>query len=69
MRFTGTNEIAIPGFPAGPYDWNTIELTRYKDGKLVEHWGFMEIQSVAKMMQPAIETKKVMPDSISKKAK
>jgi predicted SnoaL-like aldol condensation-catalyzing enzyme len=55
--------------PAGPYDWNIIELTRYKDGKLVEHWGFMEIQSVIKMMQPATETKTLMPDSISKKAK
>ena len=69
MRFTGNNEMAMPGLPAGPYDWNTIELTRYKDGKLVEHWGFMEIQSVIKMMQPATETKTLMPDSISKKAK
>lgn len=69
MRFTGTNEVAMPGFPIGPYDWNTIELTRYKDGKLVEHWGFMEIQSVARMMQPAPETKTPMTDSISKKTK
>jgi len=69
MRFTGTNETAMPGLAEGPYDWNTIELTRYKDGKLVEHWGFMEIQSVVKMMQPATETKTLLPDSTSKKAK
>ena len=69
MRFTGINETAMPGLPAGPYDWNTIELTRYKKGKLVEHWGFMEMQSVVKMMQPATATKILMPDSMSKKTK
>jgi len=53
MRFTGNNTTAMPGFPAGPYDWNTIELSRYEEGKLIEHWGFMDIQSVMKMMQPS----------------
>jgi|KBSSwiS6_1023812.scaffolds.fasta_scaffold77455_1 Uncharacterized protein conserved in bacteria len=69
MRFTGTNNTPMPGFPAGPYDWNTIELMRYKDGKLVEHWGFMEIQSVMKMMQSADATTDPMPDSTARKAK
>jgi len=69
MRFTGINNTAMPGFAAGPYDWNTIELTRYKDGKLVEHWGFMEIQSVMKMMQTSGATTQAITDSTAKKAK
>jgi len=67
MHYTGTNSNAMPGFPAGPYDWTTIELTRYKNGKLVEHWGFMEVQSVVKMMQPANGITNTIPDSTGRK--
>ena len=63
ITFTGTNSTAMPGLPAGPYDWSTIELTRYKDGKLIEHWGFMEIQSVIKMMQPTGATNTIVDSS------
>ena len=52
MRYTWNNTVAMPGMPAGPYDWSIIELTKYKDGKAVEHWAFTEAQTLAKMMAP-----------------
>jgi predicted SnoaL-like aldol condensation-catalyzing enzyme len=51
MRFSGTSNGAM-GMPPGPYDVQTIEAVRCKDGKIVEHWGFMEAASMMKMMQP-----------------
>lgn len=66
MRFSGNNTTAMPGFPAGPYDWNTTEVSRYKEGKLVEHWGFMDIQSVMKMMQRYVGMTTI-PDSSRRK--
>jgi hypothetical protein len=40
------------GMPTGPFDMDAIELSKYKDGKAVEHWGFMEMQDMMKMMPP-----------------
>ena len=48
MRFTGTSAGGM-GKP-GPYDMHSIELVRFKDGKAVEHWGFMDMQEAMKMM-------------------
>lgn len=51
MRYTGTSNGAM-GMPAGPYDMTAMEVSRFNNnGKAVEHWGFMEMQSMAKMMQ------------------
>jgi predicted SnoaL-like aldol condensation-catalyzing enzyme len=49
MRFTGTSSGTM-GMPAGPYDMNGIEVVRFKDGKAVEHWGFMQVADMMKMM-------------------
>jgi predicted ester cyclase len=49
MRFTGTSNGSM-GMPAGPYDMKSIEVARFKDGKIVEHWTFMDMQDVMKMM-------------------
>jgi predicted SnoaL-like aldol condensation-catalyzing enzyme len=49
MRFTGTSDGSM-GMPAGPYDMKSIEVVRFKDGKAVEHWGFMEVRDMMKMM-------------------
>ena len=38
------------GMPKGPYTMNSIEVTRFKDSKAVEHWGFMEIRDAIRMM-------------------
>ena len=57
MRFTGTSDGSM--MPAGPYDMQAIEVVRFKDGKAVEHWEFMEPRKMMKMMpkQPAMDNK------------
>jgi predicted SnoaL-like aldol condensation-catalyzing enzyme len=59
MRFSGSSDGSM-GMPAGPYDMRSIEVVRFKDGKAVEHWGFMEPREMMKMMQkmPMDTTKK-----------
>jgi predicted SnoaL-like aldol condensation-catalyzing enzyme len=49
MRYTGTSDGTM-GMPDGPYDMKAIEVARFKDGKIVEHWNFTEIQDMMKMM-------------------
>ena len=56
MRYTGTSDGTM-GMPAGPYDMRSMEVSRFKDGKAVEHWAFMEVSEMMKMMgtgQPAM---------------
>lgn len=54
MRYTGTSDGQM-GMPKGPFNMRGIELTKFKDGKAVEHWGFLDMQDMAKMMpQPAM---------------
>jgi predicted SnoaL-like aldol condensation-catalyzing enzyme len=48
MHFTGNSDGKM--MPAGPYDMHEIEVTRYNDGKAVEHWAYGEMQEMAKMM-------------------
>ena len=50
MNFTG-NSNGEMGIPKGPYDWHIIQLSKYKDGKAVEHWEFIESRTVAKMQE------------------
>jgi predicted SnoaL-like aldol condensation-catalyzing enzyme len=50
MHWTGTSDGSIPDLPAGPYDMNGIEVVRFKDGKAVEHWAFMDARDMMKMM-------------------
>lgn len=49
MRWTGTSNGQM-GMPKGPYDMKAIEVVRFKDGKAVEHWSYMEPAEVMKMM-------------------
>ena len=51
MNYTGNSDGSM-GMPQGPYDMDAIELSKYKDGKAVEHWAFMEMQDAMKMMMP-----------------
>ena len=50
MHWTGTSNGSIADFPAGPVDMNGIEVVRFKDGKAVEHWAFMDARDMMKMM-------------------
>jgi predicted SnoaL-like aldol condensation-catalyzing enzyme len=49
IKFTGTSDGSM-GMPAGPYTMHTMEVSRFKDGKAVEHWAYMETQEMMKMM-------------------
>jgi len=55
ITYSGTGDGTM-GMPKGPYKFSAIELSKFKDAKAVEHWSFMDMQDVMKMMpqQPAM---------------
>jgi hypothetical protein len=55
------------GMPAGPYDIKGIELSRFSNGKAVEHWSFYDSQNVAEWMKNM--SSGMMPDNSKKKSK
>ncbi|MDP4262969.1 MAG: ester cyclase [Bacteroidota bacterium] len=63
MRYTGTSKGQM-GMPVGPYDMKVIEVVRFKDGKGVEHWSYMQPSDMMKMMAPATGK---MDDKMKKK--
>jgi predicted ester cyclase len=51
LRFTGTLSKDMMGMKAGSkYDMAAVELTKFKDGKAVEHWTFMQPADMMNMM-------------------
>jgi len=48
MHFTGTSKGGM-GKP-GPYNMQAIEVVKFKNGKAVEHWAFMDMKEMMKMM-------------------
>jgi predicted ester cyclase len=71
MRFTG-NSNGAGGMPKGPYDMSAIEVSRFENGKAVEHWEFMEMQAMMKwmaQMNPQGNGQMNMPDSAMMKKK
>ncbi len=53
MRYSGTSDGSM-GMPAGPYNMSAIELVKFNnDNKAIEHWAFMEMREMMKMMPPA----------------
>jgi predicted SnoaL-like aldol condensation-catalyzing enzyme len=48
MRYSGTGDGVMA--PAGPYDMRAVEVVRFKDGKGVEHWSYMDAADIKKMM-------------------
>ena len=57
MQFTGTSNGQM-GMPVGPYDMHAIQVVRFKDGKAVEHWEYMEPREMMKMMPQGNTDKK-----------
>ncbi|MEO7924625.1 MAG: ester cyclase [Chitinophagaceae bacterium] len=49
MRYTGTSDGSM-GMPKGPYNMTAIEVAKFRDGKAIEHWSFMEPREMMKMM-------------------
>ena len=68
-RMTGTFTAPFMGMPAGPMNMTTVDVVRLKDGKAVEHWGFMDVQDVMKMPggAPPADNKMAAPVDTSKK--
>jgi predicted ester cyclase len=49
---TGTTSQPFMGMPAGTSQtMNAVDIVVFKDDKMVEHWGFMDMADVMKMMQ------------------
>lgn len=71
IRFKGTAKTADMGLPVGStFDLTAIEVGKFKDGKVVEHWEFMQPSDMMKMMnqQPAQgATSDIKMDTITKK--
>lgn len=49
MRYSG-NSNGEMGMPKGPYKMQAMEVVKFSNGKAVEHWAFMEMQDMMKMM-------------------
>ena len=55
---TGTTSEPFMGMPAGTSQtMNAVDVVVFKGDKMVEHWGFMDMSDVMKMMQS------MMPDT------
>ncbi len=52
-RFTGTNTEPSMGAPAGThFDMTSVEVVKFdKDGKAAEHWSYMQMSDMMKMME------------------
>lgn len=66
MRYTGTSDGAM-GMPVGPYDMHMIEVSKYKDGKAIEHWSYVDMKEMMKMMPQPAPADKMMADTSMKK--
>ena len=69
LRFTGTLKNAQMGLKAGEkYNMKAIELSKFKNGKAIEHWTFMEpaeMMEIMFKMQPPLSA---LADSVTAKA-
>ena len=70
MHYTGTSDGAM-GMPAGPFDMHSMEITKFRDGKAVEHWAYMDAAEMMKMMSAppppsTADTSKTKMDSTHK---
>ena len=54
VRMTGTALVQMDAFtpPGTNVDMTSLEVVKWKDGKAVEHWTYMDSKDVAKMMAP-----------------
>jgi predicted SnoaL-like aldol condensation-catalyzing enzyme len=60
MRFTGTSNGQMD-IPKGPYDMHAVQVVKFKDGKAVEHWEYMQPKEMMAMMKnqaPPTDAKK-----------
>lgn len=68
LRFTGTLATDNMGMKAGDkYDMKSMELSKFKDGKAIEHWVFMDPAEMMKMMSSMPPPPAPVADSVGKK--
>jgi predicted ester cyclase len=49
-RMTGTTKDSSMGMPAGmKFDTKSVDVTKFKDGKAVEHWAYMDPKEMMQM--------------------
>jgi hypothetical protein len=41
-----------------PIDFHSLEVSKFKDGKAVEHWSYMQPKEMMAMMAPHTDTTK-----------
>jgi predicted SnoaL-like aldol condensation-catalyzing enzyme len=69
IRNSGTSNGAM-GMPKGPFEMHSIEVSRFKDGKAVEHWSYVDAGEMMKMMpQMKPMDNKMSADTTKKKSK
>ena len=53
MKYSGTLKTASMGMKAGDhFEMKSLEVGKFKDGKMIEHWTMMEPGDVVKMLRP-----------------
>ena len=56
-KVSGTPKTDMMGMKAGkPFTMTSVDVARFKDGKAVEHWIYMDPKDVAQMMMPSMNT-------------
>jgi len=68
-KMTGTTN-ANPGMGMPPntkIDMTGVDVVKFKDGKAVDHWSYMDPKDVMKMMPPAGKMQGKMKDTMMKK--
>jgi predicted ester cyclase len=67
IQFSGTCTVASMGMPAGTkVNMSSIEVSKFKDGKAVEHWTFMQPSDMMKMMPSSDMNQHMMMDTTKK---
>jgi len=66
MHYSGTGDGKM--MPAGPYDMHSMEVVKFSNGKATDHWSYMEMSEVSKMMAAMAGGNKMKaPDAGKKK--
>jgi predicted SnoaL-like aldol condensation-catalyzing enzyme len=49
VKMSGNSDGSM-GMPKGPYTMNTVEVSKFKDGKASDHWSFCDMHEMMQMM-------------------
>ena len=64
-KVSGTAKVDMMGMKAGQsYTLNGVDIGRFKDGKAVEHWLYMDPREMMQMMMPSMSNSFLPSDAI-----